>query len=274
MEITNLALGLMLSSAIAVAAYAMHALSLSGALGAVLTGTLIFGVGGWAWGILLIAFFVSSSALSRVRGALKVGLAEKFAKTGRRDLAQALANGGWGAVLAMIAVLAPDRWPIFAAFAGAMAAVNADTWATELGVLSPHAPRLITSGKRVAVGTSGAVSLWGTLAAAGGALFIGVAAGVLSPLEGTLARDQALWLVAAALLGGLAGSLIDSVLGATIQGVYWCDHDQKETEKKIHTCGERTRLLRGWERFDNEWVNFTCSVAGSIVACLVWIIVT
>ena len=256
--------------AIAVAAYAARSLSLSGAAGAVLTGTLIFGLGGWAWGILLIAFFVSSSALSHFRGALKAGLAEKFAKTGRRDLAQALANGGWGALLAVAALFAPDRWAAFAAFAGAMAAVNADTWATELGVLNPQPPRLITNGKQVAVGTSGAISLWGTLAAAGGALLIGLAAVIVSPLEGTLTAIQALSLVVATLLGGLAGSLVDSLLGATVQGVYWCERDKKETEKQVHICGERTRLMRGWAWLDNEWVNFACSVVGSAVAWLVW----
>lgn len=270
MNMTNVVLGLLLSAAIALAAYRTRSLSASGAAGAVLTGTLIFGLGGWAWGILLIVFFVSSSALSHFRGALKAGLAEKFAKTGRRDMAQALANGGWGALLAVTALFSPDRWAVFAAFVGAMAAVNADTWATELGVLNPRAPRMITTGKPAAVGTSGAVSLWGSLAAAAGALLIGLAALILSPLEGTLPLGRALWLPAAALAGGLAGSAIDSLLGATVQGIYWCERDGKETEKRVHTCGERTRLLRGWAWLDNEWVNFACSVVGSGVAWLVW----
>jgi uncharacterized protein (TIGR00297 family) len=267
---TNLALGLVLSLIIASVAYRAHSLTISGAIGAMIVGTMTFGIGGWAWGWLLIAFFVSSSGLSHFKGRIKEGLAEKFAKTGRRDLAQVLANGGWGAILAGVALFLPDRWPLFAAFVGAMAAVNADTWATELGVLSPRPPRLITNGHVVAVGTSGAISLWGMGAAAGGALFIGVAAVLLSGLEGTLPAALLGWLIVAALVGGVGGSLVDSLLGATVQGIYWCERDHKETEKRIHTCGEHTRLLRGWAWLDNEWVNFICSVAGSAIALLVW----
>ena len=258
----NLFVGFLLSLIIAAVAYRAHSLAKSGAVGAVVEGTLIFGLGGLAWGLLLIAFFVSSSALSHFKGSRKAGLAEKFAKTGQRDLSQVLANGGMGAALAVLSVFAADTWPVFVAFAGAMAAVNADTWATELGVLSPRPPRLITTGKVAAVGTSGAISLWGVSAAAAGALFIGAFAALLSPLVTSVSGAQMLALVVTALIAGLAGSLVDSLLGATAQGIYWCERDQKETEKRIHTCGEHTRLLRGWAWMDNEWVNFICSVVG------------
>ncbi len=270
-NLVNLGLGLALSFVIAAVAYRAHSLSSSGAVGALLVGTLIFGLGGWAWGFLLIAFFVSSSALSHFRSAGKARLAEEFAKTGRRDLAQVLANGGWGALLAVVALLAPDRWPVFAAFVGAMAAVSADTWATELGVLNPHPPRLLTTGKPVAAGTSGAVSLWGLAAAGGGALFVGLVAAVLIPLEGALAAPRVAVLVVAALVGGMGGALVDSLLGATVQGIYWCERDSKETEKRVHTCGDRTRLLRGWHWLGNEFVNFVCSLAGSVIAWAVWL---
>jgi len=268
---TKLALGFILSFVIAAAAYRAHSLSPSGAVGAILVGTIIFGLGGWAWGLLLIAFFVSSSALSHFRGGRKAGLAEKFAKTGRRDIAQVLANGGWGASLVLLALVIPERWPIFAAFAGAMAAVNADTWATELGVLNPRPPRLITTGKPVAVGTSGAVSLWGSAAGAAGALLIALLAVLLSPFVGAVPATPLLWLPVAAWLGGVGGALVDSLLGASVQGIYWCERDQKETEKRIHSCGERTRLLRGWAWLDNEWVNVVCSIVGSAIAWLLWV---
>jgi len=147
---------------------------------------------------------------------------------------------------------------------------TADTWATELGVLSPHPPRLITTGRVAVVGTSGSISLWGTTAAAGGALFIGAVAVLLSGLEGPLPAARLGWLAIVALLGGVGGALVDSFLGATVQGIYWCEHDHKETEKRVHTCGERTRLLRGWAWLDNEWVNFICSLAGSIIAFALW----
>ena len=86
-----------------------------------------------------------------------------------------LANGGLGAILAILYSLRPNPL-LFIAFVGAMAAVNADTWSTDIGILSPSPPRLITSGRRVTPGTSGAISLPGTIAALLGALLIGLLA--------------------------------------------------------------------------------------------------
>jgi uncharacterized protein (TIGR00297 family) len=269
--------GFALSLMIGLVGYRRGALKGSGVVGAVVTGTLIFGLGGWEWGALLVAFFISSSALSFYHAKDKEGLAEKFAKGHRRDLAQALANGGAAAVLAGLSQLFPlvegggeGMW--FAACAGAMAAVNADTWATELGVLSSHPPRLITTGRQVEVGASGGVTWLGTVASLGGAAFIGLLGGM-----GMLILGQS-WaaagvLLLAAVAGGMAGSLFDSFLGATVQAIYWCDACRKETERKMHRCGTRTSLLRGWPWLGNDLVNFFASVLGALVAAGVgWVL--
>ncbi len=263
--------GLALSLLIGVIGYRRGALDLGGVAGATITGTFIFGLGGWEWGILLIAFFVSSSALSFYQAHAKEGLAEKFSKGHRRDLAQAMANAGIAALLALLSRFflptGGERESIlwFIACAGAMAAVNADTWATELGVLHPHPPRLITTGQRVEVGTSGGVTWLGTAASLGGALLIGLTGGL-----GLLILRQG-WtsvgvLLLAASAGGMAGSLFDSLLGATIQAIYWCDSCQKETERKLHRCGTQTRLYRGWPWLDNDLVNLFASLVGALVA--------
>lgn len=266
--------GLALSLAIGLVGYRRGALSRDGVVGALITGTLIFGLGGWEWGVLLIGFFISSSALSFYRAHEKRGLAEKFAKGHRRDLGQALANGG---LMAMLAVLSrfcslssspavEEVW--FFAGAGAMAAVNADTWATELGVLSPCPPRLITTGRRVEVGTSGGVTWPGSGASLAGALFIGLLGGL-----GLLLLDRgwsnAATLLLATTLGGVAGSLFDSLLGATVQAIYRCDDCEKETERRVHHCGAETRLLRGWRWLSNDLVNFAASVVGALVAAAI-----
>ena len=94
--------GFVLSLLIGGIGYKRGALNSSGVAGAVIVGTLIFGLGGWEWGALLIAFFISSSALSFYRSRDKEGLAEKFAKGHQRDLGQALANGGMAALLAVL----------------------------------------------------------------------------------------------------------------------------------------------------------------------------
>jgi uncharacterized protein (TIGR00297 family) len=263
----RLAAGLVLSLAIGGAGYLRGALDGSGVLGAVITGTLVIGLGGWIWAALLIAFFVSSSALSFYRAREKESLAEKFAKGHRRDLAQTLANGGVAALVAGLSHLRPDDIWFFAA-AGALAAVNADTWATELGVLSPRPPRLITSGERVDVGSSGGVTWLGGAASLGGALFIGLTGGLGLLIVG---RDGAMIiaLIGAATSGGLVGSASDSLLGATVQAIYWCDACQKETESRLHRCGAQAHLVRGWRWLGNDLVNAIASAMGALTAAAV-----
>jgi len=264
-------LGLLLSALIGYVGYRRGSLSKSGVLGAMLVGTAIFGFGGWAWGILLIVFFVSSSALSHFKASRKESLAEKFSKGSQRDLAQALANGGAGALIAVANFVWPHPlW--WAAFVGAMATVNADTWATELGVLSKAQPRLVTNGKRVEVGTSGGITLLGTSAALAGSFLISLVAIAFTPPLSFLYLSLSLFLFS---LSGLLGSLFDSFLGATVQAIYFCDNCHKETERHpTHTCGHPTRLIRGWRWLDNDWVNFVSSaVGGWLLVAGSWLLV-
>lgn len=264
-DLPQLSLGLALSTAIGGLAYWRRSLTPSGWLGAVIVGTMTFGFGGWSWGLTLIAFFITSSALSHYKESLKERkAAEKFAKGGRRDLWQALANGGLGALCALAYALAGRPTFLLAAFAGLMAAVTADTWATELGVLSRHRPRLITSGRPVDPGTSGGVSAVGTGASAAGALLIGLIFYGLLVLEGAPAATT-WWVVPAALLGGLSGSLIDSLMGATVQAIY-AYPDGRETERRVARDGRPTTFLRGWPWLNNDLVNLISSVAGALIA--------
>ena len=221
----------------------------------------MFGLGGWQWAVLLLAFFVLSSALSRMFRVAKSSAEEKYSKGSERDQMQVWSNGGLAGVFVLLHALYPAApWP-WIGFAGALAAVNADTWATELGVLDPGQPRLITSpGRRVEKGTSGGVSPVGTLASLLAAAVIGALAGAFGP-GGPWAT------LLAVALAGLAGSLVDSLLGATLQAMYFCPKDARETEKHpLHTCGTPTVHVRGWKWLDNDWVNIACSLAGALVA--------
>ena len=265
-------LGIVLSGVVAAVAYRRRSLSRSGVAGAMIVGTAIFGFGGWVWGTLLVTFFVLSSLLSHYKEAAKADLAEKFAKGHRRDLGQTLANGGAGALMALAYWLHPNP-ALLAAFVGAMATVNADTWATELGVLSRLPPRLVTTWQAVERGTSGGVSGLGTLAALVGALTIGLAVLGFMALDGLLGGagfPGGLWLLPAALLGGLTGSLFDSWLGATVQAIYYSPTRHKETEKRIDPDGAPNVHRRGWRWLDNDGVNFVSSLAGALVGVAVW----
>ncbi|HLZ46326.1 MAG TPA: DUF92 domain-containing protein [Gemmatimonadales bacterium] len=151
----------------------------------------VYGVG-WRGLLVLLAFFISGSLLS---------------KKARRNERQVLANGGVAAVAALT-----RNWVWFA---GAIAAANADTWATEIGSHSQVPPRLITSGRPVPAGTDGGMTLLGTAGGIAGAAFIGGLSFVCG--------HRAFSAVAGA---GVAGMLLDSLLGATVQGkVGWMDND-------------------------------------------------
>jgi uncharacterized protein (TIGR00297 family) len=275
--IGQLLVGLFLSALIGGLGYWRKALSVSGVAGAILVGTLIFGLGGWVWGLLLVTFFVSSSWLSHYRRADKEVLVDKSAKGSRRDLGQTLANGGLGATLAAVYASSTPDPLLFVAFVGVMATVTADTWATELGVLSRVPPRMITTGLEVVPGTSGGVTRLGIWASLSGALLIGAVATALTQI-GSLLRYGVWSLEAAAypvlaVAGGLTGSLFDSLLGATVQGIYYCDRCGKETESPIHRCGQVARPVRGWGWVNNDVVNLVASALGGLVAALLaWLL--
>ncbi len=257
--------GLFFSSGIAVIAYRRRSLDKSGVVGAIASGTSIFGMGGWSWGLSLIYFFVSSSLLSHFRQGDKASAAaDKFSKGARRDLAQAAANGGLATFFAIIYGLTRSprtRRLAQAGFMGALATANADTWATELGVLSASQPRLITTGRPVAPGTSGGITLLGTAASSLGAYSLGFFFRAWQGFRTSLAPAPLV-----ALISGMAGSFFDSVLGATVQAMYYCPLCETETERRIHRCGTPTQPLRGIAWMNNDAVNFLATACGSVVA--------
>ena len=205
---------------------------------------------------MLLSFFISTSALSRIDERRKAErLGSIVAKGGERDARQVLANGGVFALAALGDILSPSpAW--HALGAGALAAVAADSWATEIGTWAGNDPISILSGKRVPMGTSGAVTGVGSLAGVFGALFMGVVAALAN------------WPVsfAAVALGGIAGAVADSVLGGTVQARRWCDVCAKSTERVVHDCGTTTRPAGGLAGFDNDAVNAVCSAVGALIA--------
>ncbi|HMD87878.1 MAG TPA: DUF92 domain-containing protein [Anaerolineaceae bacterium] len=268
-------IGFVLAVLVSILAWWAHALSLSGAIAAILLGTIIFGLGGLPWAVLLLGFFISSSLFSRLFGLRKSGLAEKFSKGSQRDAGQVLANGGIAGLMVILHELLPGSTWTWLGFVGSLAAVNADTWATELGVLSKSMPRLITTGMPVEPGTSGGISLTGSISAFAGSLLIALLARIVwqgnTISSGFLQQASFIALLS---LAGLGGSLLDSLLGASIQAIYTCPVCQKETERHpYHTCGSLTTLKRGWPWLNNDWVNIACAAggAGLAVIAVIWL---
>jgi len=69
--------------------------------------------------------------------------------------------------------------------------------------------------------------------------------------------------------GGVAGSLADSLVGATVQERRWCDACSTATERRIHTCATPTRVVGGWPGARNDFVNVVCTIVGGIVAAVI-----
>ena len=253
----QIVIGFSVATLIAVAAYGARALLPSGALATVIVGTLTFGWGGLTPAILLVLFFVSSSALTRYRRGRKSSLSPGFSKGGRRDYGQVFANGILAAVCSfMYGVQGDAVW--LAGIIGALAAVTADTWGTELGVLSNKTPRLLTTGARVPPGTSGGVTFPGTVAGFAGAGLIGATA--------ALFELNVQWIIVGC-LAGILGMFLDSLLGATVQVMYYCPRCEVHTEQHPqHRCGTQTSRVRGISWVNNDVVNLLASSVGALSA--------
>lgn len=256
----RIAAGAVAATAIAFVARRHGSLSTSGAGATVFVG-IAATAAGWNWGVLLVAYFVAATGLSRLGRARKERVTRGVvAKGGARDATQVLANGGMFAAGVLLAGIMPGRIGASMGIAalGALAASAADTWATEIGTLYGGTPRYLLGFRRVTPGTSGGVSAIGSLAMVAGATFVATAARWLG-LPGS---------VFIILVAGVAGALADSVLGATLQERRWCPDCERASERHVHDCGASTTLTCGLEWMDNDTVNLIATIAGAAVAVL------
>jgi uncharacterized protein (TIGR00297 family) len=261
----------LLAAGISLAAWLLRLLSYSGALAAFAVGFFIFGFGGLPFAIPLLVFFFSSSLLSRVGRARKARrLNALYEKTATRDAGQVLANGSIPALLAFLYARSPSTQTWLLCLAS-LAAVNADTWATEIGGLAPGRPRLVTTYKQVEPGTSGAVSFLGLVAALLGSLAV-VLAGWLAWPPYTLALMWRFHLpeALAVLWAGFVAAFGDSILGASAQAQYKCAQCGVVTERAGH-CNRPACLVRGFRWINNDVVNFLTGFMGAFFA---WILLT
>ena len=240
-----------LAGLLALAAWRLRWLTADGAAAAAAVGGTVLGFGGWQVGAALAVFFVSGTVLTRV-GRHRKRQPEHL--RGGRDAGQVLGTGGVAAVAALawgLQVL-PDgvHAALVRAMLGALAAAAADTWAAEVGMLSPSPPRLITTWAYVPAGTSGGVTLVGSLAGVAGAVLVAaVGAG----------RDPELF--TAAWIAGTVGMLTDSLLGATVQAAYRLP-DGTTSE----TPADGAAHVRGLRWMTNSTVNALATLAGALTA--------
>lgn len=230
------------------------------------------GLGGGGF-LVLCVFFFTSTLLGRVGKSRKTRFESHYAKGHRRDALQVMANGGVALTCATLLWLqgyvAPEVYtggrlgePLAIAACASLASANADTWATELGVLSRSDPWHLLTWRRVPAGTSGAVSMLGFGVALLGAITISASAWAMG--GGFGAGDA----FNVAILG-FAGAALDSVLGATLQKQYLCSVCRQQVEVSNH-CGAPARVVGPrWARLDNDGVNFA---ANALSAAGAWFV--
>lgn len=253
--ITGLVLALIVSSL----SYKFDLLTISGSTAAFLLAGFIFGLGGLKWSIPIITFFILSSILSKVREKVNQEVNLYFEKSATRDYMQVISNGGLGGVLVVANKFYPSEL-FYSIYVASLAAVCADTWATEIGTLKKTKTYNILNLKPAEQGISGGISAIGSLGAFLGAVAIAVSA--------LFWINDILYFSLLIIFAGVAGSFIDSILGASIQAQNKCPVCKKITEKETH-CGKSTEHFKGIKWFNNDLVNLFSGISGGIIILIV-----
>ena len=237
--------------------FKLNVLTIDGALGAFIMGLFIFGIGGWKFLLPIVLFFLTSSFLSKILNDKDQNF-ESFPKGSRRDLIQVYANGGIPMLISIWWLYDPSEI-LYIAFLASVAAATADTWATEIGIYSKITPRNCISFRKLKPGVSGGVTLFGTI----GSL---LGAGIIS-LSGQFFLQSSVQTLLV-LLAGFTGSILDSIIGATVQAIFVCNKCGGETEKSQH-CGNPTMLESGNKMINNDMVNLLCTISGATIVILI-----
>ncbi|XP_031715099.1 transmembrane protein 19 [Anarrhichthys ocellatus] len=251
-------------------------LSCSGVMGALLVG-FVLTMANYSFFSALLAFFITSSKLTRWGGAQKRKLDAEYKEGGQRNWIQVFCNGGVPTELALLYMIevGPGEMPIdfsrqytaswmCLSLLGALACSSGDTWASEVGpVLSQSQPRLITTWKEVPAGTNGGVTAVGLVASFLGGLVVGGAYYVTQLLlvdDLNLVNPQ--WpIVVYGGVAGLLGSMLDSFLGAHMQ---YSGFDSS-IGKVVSYQSATTRRICGKPILDNNAVNLFSSVLVALI---------
>lgn len=244
--------------------YRLNFLNQGGAIAAYIMAVILLGMGGWAWLLPLLAFFLLSSILTFLSHYIRRSNGEIIEKMSARDPVQVLANGSPALLVFIFALnnLWPWAYPIFMI---AVASAAADTWSTEIGHLfSRDAVFDPFRFKVVRKGMSGGMSLSGTIGGLLGSCVISVL--IFYQNDYYVERSLPLFILIAG--SGFFGMIADSAIGSMLQGKYECIVCGKNHEKRNH-CGQPSRLLKGYRWMTNDFVNLIsifCAIIFGVVA--------
>ncbi|CAK9172272.1 unnamed protein product [Ilex paraguariensis] len=256
----------LISSAIAIRGYRRKSLNLSGAFLGFIVMTIHIAVN-YRFGAMLLAFFFTSSKLTKVGEEKKRKVDADFKEGGQRNWIQVISNSGIATILVLIfwkLTGSQDKCldskesnlitSLIAGVIGHYCCCNGDTWSSELGILSDAQPLLITTFKPVRRGTNGGVTKAGLLAAAAAGGIIGLTFVLLGFFTTKCTKDvvlKQLLVIPISALAGLCGSVIDSLLGATLQFSGFCTVRNKIVGKP----GPTVKKISGLSILDNNAVN-------------------
>jgi uncharacterized protein (TIGR00297 family) len=253
-------IGLGISVLIAGIAYFRHSLNKSGFIAATFFGTLIYVFGGiLVWGT-LIAFFISSSLITKLSENK-----DKKHTEGRNHL-QVIANSLVAIIFSILYYVTKTEIFLLAAVV-AISTSNSDTWASEIGSISKGKTFYIVNFKVAPKGASGAISGLGTLASFIGALFIGIIFIGLYAITESITFTQILYFGFVITSYGFLGNLIDSYLGALIQAKYRGIDTGTITENKW-LPNEKVVLASGLALITNDMVNLLSALFASILTVI------
>jgi uncharacterized protein (TIGR00297 family) len=159
--------------------------------------------------LILLSFFLMGSLATRLGYAAKAarGVAER--RRGARSWREALANTLAGAFFAVLVISTNQEAAFLVALVAAFAEAAGDTVSSEIGQWLSQRAYLITSFKPVPAGENGGVSFNGSVAGLlASALVVGLGYGL-----GLCGKGGA----AVAFGAAVAGNVLDSLLGATIE---------------------------------------------------------
>ncbi|XP_022145072.1 protein PGR [Momordica charantia] len=269
----------LISSIIALRAYRRKSLDLSGALAGFIVMSTHFAIS-YRYGAVLLVFFFTSSKLTKVGEEKKRVVDADFKEGGQRNWIQVLSNSGIATVLAVV-IWNVSGWQdkcldskdsalvtgLIGGILGHYSCCNGDTWSSELGILSDATPRLITTFKPVRKGTNGAVTNAGLLAAAAAGGVIGLAFVLIGFFTTECAYGTALkqlLVIPLAAMAGLCGSVIDSLLGATVQFSGFCTVRNKVVGKP----GPTVKKISGLNILDNNAVNLVSVLLTTLLTAI------
>lgn len=249
---------------ILIVAYYLRAVTFGALHAATLLGVSLFIFGGWLSFAALVLFFLLGSIASRIGKNKKAEAHALHERRGARSVAQVAANGLPSLIFAVFYYITSNE-SFLLAVCVCFGAAAADTFSSEIGMLSKKEPVSILTLKPMQRGMSGGITLLGVLGAIVGALMISVLVIPKFSIKGMLV----------VIVGGLASSIVDSVLGAACQAKYQVQSgDEKKlvqqlTERKI--LGDTPlKLVHGLRWVNNDVVNFVSVFICGLLFAVVW----